>query len=317
MACQNMADTTAEMALCVAPQLKSQAVLDDDGLLDEVFNYVGTGEYIYAAGVCKKWRGKYTQFCNDRVRANVTSSKLRTCYRCTIVTAARFHLALSNGLNVAAIKDDGYWCIVERRIIKYSLEPVGVLLLVKQIGCNWSEELCTRAARANNLELLRWLRRFGCPWYVPYVRQAALELPDPAILQWLYSVTQPWSQTMLDELLYTAGCDENLEIAKWLHELGAAWPKGFYSNGCFWDPPLIEWALANGCTWGHWQCKDLLPEHWSCESMPVCYCGGCCGKQACILLRCAHENGCPCTCDAETAAAIATPVEQQQQACDN
>jgi hypothetical protein len=324
MALTFMAEMLAKLALCVAPQPKphDQAALDDDVLLDEVFNYVGTGEFIYAAGVCRKWRRRYMKLSNDRVVVKrYCTDKLRTRYRSTIVTAARFQLALCNGLNVAAIKDDGYWWLVEQLIMMYSLEPVAVLLLVKQHGCDWSEQWCTLAAEANNLELLRWLRRSGYPWSLSCVRETALRLDDPAILKWLHSVTQPWSQKVLKEMLFFAGCDQNLELAKWLHEIGAPWPKRFYVKGGlgggFWDPSMIEWALANGCTWGRWQCQDLLPQRWSCDWRAVCFCGGCCGKQACILLRYAHENGCPCTCDAETAAAVKTALEQQQQACGN
>jgi hypothetical protein len=327
MALSSLVHMVAKLVLYVVEQPRPLpvSVLDDDAsmhalddsVLDHIFSFVGIGEYIYAAGVNKQWRERYTQLCNDKVvvksylGTDFVYTKLRTSHKSAIMTAARLQLALDTGLDVAAIQAVEDWWRVERHIVQHSLDPVGVLLLVKQHGCDWSDHLCSAAVSANKLELLQWLHSSGCPWDVDRLRSTAFRLDNLTLLKWLYSVTQPWSKRVLKEQLLIAGCDENLELAKWLREIGAPWPRRLYWDeglgGGFWDPPMIAWALANGCKWGHWRCEDLLPEHWS---------GGGCGEQACDLLRYAHENGCPCTCDAETAAAIKTALAERQREID-
>jgi hypothetical protein len=300
-----------------------RCALDKNEILDEVFSYVGIGEYIYAAGVCRKWRGRYIKLCYNKAPAAGTE-KLRTCYKRTITTADRFQLALDSGLTVAELQDAPVWSRLALQIINDSLEPTAVFTIAKLHDFEWGTYMCTQAAMANNLELLQWLHKSGCPWNLQHVRNFAIQLGHIAILGWLYAVTQPWSQSMLDELLWRAGLCKNLEVAKWLRKIGAAWPNSFHhvdeddSQG-FWDSAVVKWALANGCTWGRWRCEDMLPVHWSCwtceREQERCFHDHCDSKQACDLLRWAHENGCPCTCDAETAAAVkaALLARQQQQ----
>jgi hypothetical protein len=70
-----------------------RCALDKDFILDEVFSYVGIGEYIYAAAVCRRWRGRYIKLCYNKV-AEDSTDMLCTCYKSTIATAGRFQLAL-------------------------------------------------------------------------------------------------------------------------------------------------------------------------------------------------------------------------------
>jgi hypothetical protein len=240
----------------VAQQHRS---VHDDEILDEIF---GGGEYIYAAAVCRNWRVRYMKLCYNRAAKRCTD-KLRTCYKSTIITAARFQLALDSGLKVAALQNERIWWKLARQIVKCSLEPSDVFTIAKLHDFRWSDSLCADAASANKLDLLQWLHKSGCPWDLYSVREAAIERatfsdqPSKglAMLKWLYSVTdsvEPWSQDVLDEQLWEAGINDNLELAKWLREIGAAWSASFhtaaemYEPG-FWDLPLVKWALANGC----------------------------------------------------------------------
>jgi hypothetical protein len=63
------------------------ASLDKDNLLDTVFSYVGIGEYFYAAGVSRSWRGRYIKLCYNKSRKQ--ENKLCTRYCSATVTAAR------------------------------------------------------------------------------------------------------------------------------------------------------------------------------------------------------------------------------------
>jgi hypothetical protein len=207
-----------------------------------------------------------------------------------------------------------------------SLEPTAVFTIAKLHDFKWGTNMCKAAASANKLELLQWLHKSGCPWNLQHMCNAVVHLDDLSILKWLYAVTKPWTQTILDELLWDAGINDNLELAQWLHEIGAAWPHSFHSlnelyDTGFWNLSLVKWAVANGCSRGVWQCQDMLPQRWPCgiceHQHTVCYRENCDSNLACVLLEWAHENGCPCTCDAETAVAVKTAIAQQQQASGN
>jgi hypothetical protein len=298
-----------------------RCALDKDKVLDEVFSYVGIGEYIYAAAVCRRWRGRYIKLCYNKA-AEGSTDKLRTCYKSTITTADRFQLALDSGLTVAALQESSLWSRVGGYIVRSSLEPVAVFTLAKLHDLKWLSSFCNLCVITNNLALLQWLRRSGCTWDANLLRENASAAANTAMLKWLYAVTKPWSQEVRDELLWDAGVNGHLELAKWSREVGAAWPSSFYNIPVafcegLWDLPLMQWALANGCPWGAWQCKDMLPQHWTCwtceDQQAPCYRNSCDSNLACDVLRWAHDNGCPCTCDAETAAAVQTAIAQQQQ----
>jgi hypothetical protein len=57
--------------------------------------------------------------------------------------------------------------------------------------------------------------------------------------------------------------------------------------------PVVQWALANDCTWGEWQCSKLAPELYT----------GIDKQAAADLFAFAHKHGCPCTCTAAPAPA--------------
>jgi hypothetical protein len=71
--------------------------LEEDGVLDHIFSFVGAGEHLYAAGVCRQWRCRYMQFCTSSSGPVQTTLK-----RSALVTESRLQLALSCGLTVAS-----------------------------------------------------------------------------------------------------------------------------------------------------------------------------------------------------------------------
>jgi hypothetical protein len=138
--------------------------LDKDELLDAVFTYVGVGEYFFAAGVCRRWRGRYIKLCYNKAALAVKVDKLRTSFKSAIVTAARLHLALtgSNSLTIAELQANDN--TLAKQITRYALDPIAVLTLARVRELTWTTWLCEGAACNNKLELLKWLRESGCPW---------------------------------------------------------------------------------------------------------------------------------------------------------
>ena len=82
-----------------------RSALDSDELLDLVFEYVGVGEYLYAAGVSRRWRARYMNLCYYRWAEEDEEGPLWTSYTRAIITAARLQLALDSDLTVQDVHD--------------------------------------------------------------------------------------------------------------------------------------------------------------------------------------------------------------------
>jgi hypothetical protein len=285
---------------CLRSSSKAAAPLERDDLLDCVFSYVGGGDHLYTGGVCRRWRGRYIQYCVQEDSAGI-NGKLLTRRSFVLVTESRLRLALSSGLAVTGWSLDTLQ--KSKMICKLSLEPEKVMALLRVHGVPWSADLCTGAAYFNKLVLLQWLHSHSCPWDVRFVLHYASTSGGVAMLDWLLTVTDPWSYDTKRGMLHAAGCYSNMPTAQWVRAHGAVWPKSFWTtvlrgNKTFrasWSVSVVKWAQASGSGWRNWKCADYTAEQ--CEDVHF-------RQQATELLEWAHANGCPCTCE---------HAEQQQQ----
>jgi hypothetical protein len=242
------------------------------------------------------------------------------------VSAARLQLALENKLTIAAMERSfrSKSCMVR------STEPIEVSTVARVNGMAWDKGLCVLAAKSNNLELLQWLHKNGCPWTIDEVAAAAVYANGIHTLKWLQSVEPEWSDSLKQKLLFAAA---------WLRVQRAEWPRSFVTvvensdpdedlqHEC-WSVSTVQWAMSNGCGWGAWKCSKLKPLLFQCagtqentedaHNAAECTVEWCHKKRACQLFAWAHENGCPCTCEADAAAAVAVAAvavaaQQQQQ----
>eukprot|EP00953_Heterococcus_sp_UTEX-ZZ885_P030275 16003-Heterococcus_DN1.PRE.3 len=289
----------------------SASPLDKDELLDKVFGYVGLGEYIYAAGVSRRWRGRYLRICYTE--AGPAGEKLCTYYSSAIITTVRLQMALDSKLTMAALEQ--YSSFAED-LVWYSLDPVNVITLAKVYDMKWSPRFTSTAARSDNLELLKWLHKVGCPWDVVHVMQAAARHYTACMLRWLHSLTKPWSAEIAKKVMWCAAQAGTTDTLKFVRSTGVEWPSRFYEEpfGRCWPVRAVLTALADGCAWGEWKCADLAPDLFYCISEGgthkdddcIPYCDR---KYAVELFAWAHQNGCPCTCEADAADAAAAAVQ--------
>jgi hypothetical protein len=126
--------------------------------------------------------------------------------------------------------------------------------------CPWDYECCLNAARASvcdnydeNLNLLRWFRQHGCPWYVEELACFAAHTDSVALLEFMQQQGVEFTTGQLTILLSVAGADDSLTTAKWLKQQGAEWPEvlqdcGLYTDGEQWYGDTLAWARAEGCT---------------------------------------------------------------------
>jgi hypothetical protein len=279
--------------------------------LDTVFSFVGIGEYYYVAGVCRNWRGRYIALCSQKERTN--TNRFKTHRESIVATAARWQLALDNGLTIAKCEARQYR--LARALIDVSLESMKVITLARLYGMQWNYGLTQCAAMSRKYELLKWLHKCGWAWDPDVIMETACDTSDDIEqLKQLHAITGPWPAESRTGLMQHAALNDALDTVKWCHEQGAEWPDSFYDSylaphrDC-WSVQCAQWALANGSTWLIWRCQNLAPEHYDCRSEgaehddQACTCAGACPrKQAAELFKWAHENGCPCTCEAAAAA---------------
>jgi hypothetical protein len=115
------------------------------------------------------------------------------------------------------------------------------------------------------------------------------------MLEWLLTVTAPWSSELKKTMLHVAALDNHLIVVQWLKAHGADWLKSFSvkisqagskERQC-WHISVVRWALDSGSGWLDWKCKDYDADKYADAYFK---------QQAAELLEYAHANGCPCTC---------------------
>jgi hypothetical protein len=269
--------------------------LDEDEVLDEIFSFVGRKEWLYAGGVCRRWRGRYLSMCY-KARASTEEHAFQTSRESSFVTAARFSMALDNGLQMPDQLQAGNFF---QGLSRLSKEPVEVLTLARVHGAAWHSRLWSNAAFRGHFELLKWLRKSRCPWIPLCVAMNAIRSTHGQyrlILPWLFSIVDEWSQADKNTLLAEAGMLNDLEAAELLLSEGAEWPDSFAGqrqrlggrmvHSC-WRYAAVAWAVSKGYCWEGWRCQDLAPELFTTDDDR---------EDAADLFKWAHRSGCPCTC---------------------
>jgi hypothetical protein len=164
-----------------------------------------------------------------------------------------------------------------------------VLAWAREHGNRWSENICAEAARAGDLRALMWAREQNyCTWWLGQLLNSAAKGGHLNVLQWLHSNSERlWTRAEQARMLFAAGQCSDLAAAKWLRANGAAWPESFYTDTTMWPVATVQWALANGCCWSRWKCRDEEVMYYDHNGIP---------QQENPLFEWAHSNGCPCTC---------------------
>jgi hypothetical protein len=233
------------------------------------------------------------QFCYSNNTDDQTD-KLRTSFTSAVVTGARLQLAFESKLTVSALQADEQRC--EADIFSSSSNTRQILHVARMHGLRWTKTMPAEEALRGQWQLLQWLRMCGCPWDTELILENAVRGGCLQTLRWLKANTRPWTNKTKEGLLWTACCFGESSAAQWLRNEGAPWPNGFCSRADLkdevtavcWAVPIAAWALANGCTWGTWQCDSYTARHYA-EHLPW-------RQEAARLFEWAHSNGCPCTC---------------------
>jgi hypothetical protein len=206
----NTSNTAANSCPTCRSNVEAESPLDKDEMLDHVFGFVGGGDHAYTAGVSRRWRGRYLQYCAHN-STSYFDKKCVTRHRSVLITERRLQLAKAYGLDIAAFSLQNARCT--DTLCQHSLQPKQVITVLRVHGVQWGSALCSSAAFYNRLSLLQWLRRSSCCWDEAGVLVNACRTNSVAVLEWLAGVTQPWSGSTTAKML---------DRAAWFDKLAAA-----------------------------------------------------------------------------------------------
>jgi hypothetical protein len=241
---------------------------------DTVFSYVDVGDHFFAAGVCRRWRDRYLNYCCKRAAASTWLSdacKTNTTYKSAFMTAARLQLAFECGLDL------------------------------ETYDMRYPDDLAS-AAFNGRLQLLQWLYEHRCNWPERLMLVNAAGSDSIDMLVWLQTVTAPWTAAVQRQIMMTACVYDALNVVKWFRQtVNTQWPAQLraaimleIASDCrhYYTKRVASWVLASAdCCWEQWDCKALAAKQHDTVA----------GEQlAAELFAIAHQHGCPCTCDAAT-----------------
>jgi hypothetical protein len=261
----------------LSSQMTHGDVLLDDGILQQVLEYVGPDEYLFSASTSKKCRQmQFTLSYKEAAKNNRTKDKLRTSLTAALASPTRLQWAFSSGLK----KKDKYYKPLQlvQLAMNASTDPTSVLktlnvcsFKLQKVDRDESSELCAEAAERGDLKLLKWLHKHECAWNTDTCSEAALK-GRLDILQWARAHGCPWDE----DTCWCAAQGGYLRVLQWARETGCPWDTATCSEAArFGHLPIIEWARANSCSWNEDTC-------W-------------CAAQSGFLnvLQWAREHGCP------------------------
>ena len=107
--------------------------------------------------------------------------------------------------------------------------------------------MCKYAAEHGHLEVLKWLRANGAPWYKSTC-DLATEAGHLEVLKFAHENGCPWSEYTCYLAVHGGG-----KVLQFLRADGCPWDKEFrrqaeyYVDGDDEMLQLLEWACANGC----------------------------------------------------------------------
>ena len=84
---------------------------------------------------------------------------------------------------------------------------------------------CYLAARGGHLHVLKWARKYGCPWDA-LVSYDAAESGQLELLKWAQEHRCPWYEDLNDDCCALAAQGGHLKVLRWLREHG----RGLHSS---------------------------------------------------------------------------------------
>jgi hypothetical protein len=193
-------------------------VLNEVGVLQQVLEYAGAGEYTFLATVSKQWQQLYEALHNNN---NTDTSGISSlCSTATLISAAfasvsRVRFAHECGLNLAVLKRRAQRLVgrcadaatlataVELGLeltptVARSAALCGAITRLQVFlthRCKLPRNIIQYAARSGSIELLVWLKHSGHPFTIPVMSSAASQ-GHVHVLDFLRSAGCMWESSV-------------------------------------------------------------------------------------------------------------------------
>jgi hypothetical protein len=187
---------TAQVVIAEPPaqrrrlELTRECSLDNDLVLDHVISWVGADSFIFMAGVCRRWRGRYIRFCftnSERDDDTEPEHRLKTNMIQALTSSKRFWWAMescppSTEFDLQEFAA-GNICLFAEAVAQ-SIDPIKTMCHAR--ACSRSVEFDVQfafaAAAHNELDFLQWLVTAGCEWDAPLTIQGGMCRPSYKLL---------------------------------------------------------------------------------------------------------------------------------------
>lgn len=118
-----------------------------------------------------------------------------------------------------------------------------MLKWAKRIGCPWDESTCANSAFHGNIDILKYARSKGCPWDESTC-SAAAGRGHLETLKWAHENGCRWNEWTCA----AAAGNGYIDTLKWAHEHGCPWDEKTLHYADMNDQlEIAVWARANGC----------------------------------------------------------------------
>jgi hypothetical protein len=223
------------LAVCSNPLLQA-------GLLEVTFEFVGPGEALFIRAVNSSWKACYDKLTTasqqDCSEEHVHGSSC-TAYPAVFASASRVKAALKSGLRFDKAKDK--LCVCAGRHA-----GIDALAAAHELGLPFSAAVMRGAASSRCLSKLQWLHiEQQCP-FPGEITMIAARAGDVEMLRWLKSAGccfDKWTS------LRGAQSGNNLNVLQFLHAEGCPWhPNVCGAAGEAGDLEQLKWLFSHGAT---------------------------------------------------------------------
>eukprot|EP00611_Tribonema_gayanum_P025758 TRINITY_DN5963_c0_g1_i2.p1 TRINITY_DN5963_c0_g1~~TRINITY_DN5963_c0_g1_i2.p1 ORF type:complete len:351 (-),score=66.49 TRINITY_DN5963_c0_g1_i2:2276-3328(-) len=229
--------TAAAAAAGARDSKAAESPLDTDNTLGLILSFVGKGNWLFVAGVSRKWRAIYASGVSSAGDAGAeagpaagpaaavaspadvnAASMQRTTFASALSTVPTLQMAHACGLNMDHLNERGIYSFCRTAGEVGSKE---VLLWAREHGMRWNACVCGGATQQDRLAILRWLRlEQDCPWEIRFVARTAAERGMVTLLEWVMS--QPDAQVLTNTYLsLAASAGGSIPVLEWLLARGA------------------------------------------------------------------------------------------------
>jgi hypothetical protein len=200
---------------------KIQSPLRHDGILQQVFQYIGARQYYYIAGVSKSWQQVYTKLQTE------SSNSKSTGYSAVHESAARLQLAWAYGYKAKLSELPPATQLLIGRFA--SLDALRMYGDGQQgadfLGGDWSDEFLRGAAQSGCVAKLTWLhsqRNLKLKGHLCLPTRVSVDAAAGGsvhMLSWLLQRCTSFTA----ETCAAAAKAGHFEALKWLFERGCSW----------------------------------------------------------------------------------------------